>query len=104
MGLRSQKPLAAPQKRIVSNPSRLGGSNDPYQFKGLAPTPFTKRDIKWTPLTAIVAAICVGLPYIGAIAWAFSAGLKLLGIVMAIAAIVVGGLFFMVYYLSRSNL
>jgi hypothetical protein len=100
MGLRRQKPLTPAQKRIVPSPRPLGLS-DPYQFKGLDAAPFTKRDIKWTPLTAILVALFAGLPYIGAIVWAFSAGLKLLGIVMAIAAIVVGGLFFLVYYLTR---
>lgn len=103
MSLRRQKPLAPPQKPIVSSPKTLG-SSDPYQFKGLGATPFTKRDIKWTPLTAILAAMFVGFPYIGAILWAFSSGLKLLGIVLAIAAIVVGGLFFLIYYLTSSNL
>lgn len=101
MGLRSQKPLAPPQKRIVSPASRLGGSGDPYQFKGLAATPFTKRDIKWTPFMAILAAIFVGGPYIWAIFLVVSSGLKLLGVILAIAAIVVGLVFFLMYYLTR---
>jgi hypothetical protein len=101
MGLRSQKPLAPPQKRIVSPTSRLGGSSDPYQFKGLGATPFTQRDIKWTPLTIILATIFVGGPYILAIAWSIASGLKLLAIILAIAVIVIGIVFFLMLYLNR---
>ena len=101
MGLRSQKPLAPPQKRIVSPTLRLGGSSDPYQFKGVGASPFTQRDIKWTPVTAILAAIFVGGPYLLAIFLVISSGLKLLGVILAIAAIVVGLVFFLMYYLNR---
>ena len=101
MGLRSQKPLAPPQKSIVSPTSRLGGSSDPYQFKGVGASPFTQRDIKWTPVTAILAAIFVGCPYILAIVWAVSSGLKLLGVILAIAVIVIGIVFFLMFYLNR---
>lgn len=100
MGLRRQKPLSPSQKPIVSSPKPLGLS-DPYQFQGLGATPFTKRDIKWTPLTAILAAIFVGGPYILAIVWAVSAGLKLLAIILAIAVIAIAIVFFLMLYLNR---
>ena len=100
MGLRRQKPLSPGQKPIVASPKPLGLS-DPYQFKGLGATPFTKRDIKWTPFTAILAAIFVGGPYLLAIFLVVSSGLKLLGVILAIAAIVVGLVFFLMYYLNR---
>jgi hypothetical protein len=100
MGLRRQKPLSPSQKPIVSSPKPLGLS-DPYQFKGLGATPFTKRDITWTPLTAILATIFVGGPYILAIVWAVAAGLKLLAIILAIAVIVIGIVFFLMLYLNR---
>ncbi len=101
MGLRSQKPLAPPQKRIVSPTSRLGGSSDPYQFKGVGASPFTQRDIKWTPVTAILAAIFVGCPYVVAIMWTVSSGLNFLAVILVVAAIVIAIVFFLMFYLTR---
>jgi fatty acid desaturase len=100
MGLRRQKPLSPSQKPIVSSPKPLGLS-DPYQLKGLGATPFTKRDIKWTPLTAILAAIFVGCPYVVAIVWTASSGLNLLAVILVVAVIVIAILFFLIFYLSR---
>ncbi|HAT13128.1 MAG TPA: hypothetical protein DCS91_05735 [Microcoleaceae bacterium UBA11344] len=100
MGLRRQKPLAPSQKPIVSSPKPLGLS-DPYQFKGLGATPFTKRDIKWTPLTAILAAIFVGGPYIVAIVWTVSSGLNFLAVILVVAVIVIAIVFFLMLYLTR---
>ncbi len=100
MGLRRQKPLSPSQKPIVSSPKPLGLS-DPYQFKGLGATPFTKRDIKWTPLTAILAAIFVGGPYVMAIVWTVSSGLNVLAAILVVAVIVIVILFLFILYLSR---
>jgi fatty acid desaturase len=100
MSLRRQKPLSPSQKPIVSSPKPLGLS-DPYQFKGLGPTPFTKRDIKWTPLTAILAAIFVGGPYVVAIVWTVSSGLNFLAVILVVAAIVIAIVFFLMFYLTR---
>ncbi|MEG4577244.1 hypothetical protein QUA56_31920 [Microcoleus sp. N3A4] len=84
----------------MSSPKPLGLS-DPYQFKGLGATPFTKRDIKWTPFTAILAAIFVGGPYVVAIVWTVSSGLNFLAGILVVAVIVIAILFFLMFYLTR---
>ena len=92
----------SPQKPFVSPPEPLNKLQDFYKIKG-EPYQHSEIEINLASLKTIITTILLGVPYAGLILMLYSFGLKIIAISLMGAAVLIGGLVGLLYYLNREE-